>query len=119
MGMVHVLRALLLTCLFAFAAGTTVGPAAAASMTMAMTGPMAHDMSGCKMSGCTDNSASKMAMKSCDLLCSSVVAGVVPQAVTIEISQSEWALDPFPMIRILDNRSPGLDLPPPRSLVLI
>ncbi len=119
--MAYLLRALFLTCLIGFAAGTAVGTAVATSMTVAMVTPASHDMPGCDMPGCdmpdcAGGKAAGAGMMACDLLCATVIAGVMPQAAMIAAFQSVASLEPLALILPVESRNPGLDLPPPRSV---
>ena len=141
MDMAYLLRALFLTCLIGFAAGTAVGTAVATSMTVAMVTPASHDMPGgdmpgcdmpgcdmpdcdmpdcdmpdCDMPDCAGGKAAGAGMMACDLLCATVIAGVMPQASMIAAFQSVASLEPLALILPEESRNPGLDLPPPRSV---
>lgn len=117
--MFYFVRAITLTLIIAFSAGSIVGPSAAASMNIAMAKSISMANDDGAMKDCADQTSSKAAMKNCDLVCSATAAFAFVAAQDVAFSEAVFAVDHQRTEVRADGRTLVYDSPPPRSFILI
>lgn len=117
--MFYFVRAIMLTLIIAFSAGSIAGPAAAASMNIAMVTSTSMANDDGVMKDCADQTSSKAAMKNCDLVCSATAAFALVAAEDVVFSETVLVVDHERTEVRADGRILVDDSPPPRSFILI
>ena len=116
-AMFNFVRAIMLTLILAFSAGIVVGPAAAASMNIAMATSMVS--ADGTMKDCADQTSSKATMQNCDLVCSATAVFAMAPAQDVAFTASVFAVEHLRIDVRADGRTLVYVSPPPRSFILI
>lgn len=115
--MFNFVRAIMLTLILTFSAGIGVGPAAAASMNIAMATSMVS--ADGTMKDCADQTSAKATMQNCDLVCSATASFAMAPAQDVAFSASVFALEHLCIDVRADGRTVAYVSPPPRRFILI